>query len=379
MNYAKRIAKVREIMADRGIDVLFLPSCGDRQYLTGLSSERPGPTHHHRSGDWLDGLFLTGDHALYACPWMIRQGVGEEMSALPVPGETLILEEGMDYRAYAEKIAVHLGLRNPVIGVPKAAAAKSLINLSQAVASATFVNIEAFTCEMRMRKEPEEIALLRKAAAIADQAFLETVAQIQIGVTELEVAQELELRMRRLGAEGLSFSTDVMCKRPGQPFSGGSGLVKLEYGSNVAFDFGCVYQGYCSDTGRTIYIGEPCDKWRQVHILVMNAQQAALDAIRPGAVTCAELDRIARRVINQGGYDKEFFHRLGHGIGVDVHEYPYLNKGYDVPLQENMTITVEPSVMVAEEFRIRVEDVVLVTNKNAEPLNQVTREMIVID
>lgn len=379
MDYAKRSAHMRQEMAARGIDVLFLPSCGDRQYLTGIATERPCTTHHHRSGDWLDGLFFTQKEAILACPWMKRAWAREEGEKNPLVTDVIILDEGRDYVAYAADILTRLGLRAPVIGVPKAAMAKSLVNLKRACPGASFVNIESITCPMRMVKDPEEIAIMREASRIADEAFLAVLPQIHAGMLELEVAQALEKEMFLRGAECVSFPTDVMALKKGAPCDGGSGLVKLEKGCNIAFDFGCVYQGYCSDTGRTIFLGEPSKKCLDIHKLVMASQQAAIDALAPGAITCVQLDGVARKVINNGGYFEEFFHRLGHNIGVDVHEYPYLNKGYTQPILENMTLTVEPSIMIPGELRIRVEDVVLVTAQGGEPLNKVTKEPIILE
>lgn len=379
MDYAKRMALVRNEMEAQGIDVLFLPSCGDRQYLTGIATERPCTTHHHRSGDWLDGLFLTKEAGLLACPWMKRVWALAEGNKNPLVTEVIILDEGKDYVAYAADIFTKLNLKKPVIGVPKQVMGKSMINLMRACPEANFCNIEEITCRMRMIKDVDEVAIMKEASRIADESFMEILPHLRPGIMELEIAQELDRQMLLRGAECVSFPTDVMSMKKGAPTDGGSSLVKLEAGANIAFDFGCVYNGYCSDTGRTVFLGEPTKKYLDIHKLVMASQQAAIDAIRPGEITCFQLDGVARKVINNGGYYDEFFHRLGHNIGVDVHEYPYLNKGYNQLLQAGMMITVEPSIMIPGELRIRVEDIVHVTEDGCISLNTVTREPIVIE
>lgn len=378
MDYVERTAKVREEMLRRHIDALFLPSSGDRQYITGIPSERPCITHHHRWGDWLNGVFVTGDKIVYVAPWMVREAAWQQAEEKRYIDEVVIVEEGEDCGCFARELAGKLGLGGGVIAVPKVAMAKTLTGLCEAVKGISFVCTEDFTCGMRMIKDEEEISIMREASEIADEAFRRTVKGIGPGVSEYEIAAELDLNMMRLGAECVSFPTDVMIKGPGVKETGGSGFAKVVKGCNIAFDFGCVYRGYCSDFGRTVFVGEPSVKQRRIHELVMAAQRAAADALCKGQVTAAELDGIARRVINEGGYYEEFFHRLGHGIGVDVHEYPYLSRGCDEVLMPGMTITIEPSVMIPGELRIRVEDIFHITEQGVECLNAVTREIVVI-
>jgi len=379
MDYENRIMKVRNIMSERNIDALFLPPSGDRQYITGFETERPCMTHHHRSGDWLDGVLITQDKIIYIAPKMIEDNICRQIEDKKYIDDIVVLPEGEDYNEYAKMIIDKFNLRKSLIAVTKNTMAKTLINFLKISQNIEFVNTETFTCQMRMIKEPEELDNMRAAAKIADDSFLEVVGKIKKGMTEYEISSELNLQMKKRGAECPSFATDVMIKNYGIIESLGSGLTRVEKGCNIAFDFGAVYKGYCSDFGRTVYFGEPSIKYKNIHKLVMNSQQAAVDAIVPGAITAVDLDKIARDVINSGGYGKEFHHRLGHGIGIDVHEYPYLNKGYSEIIREGMTLTIEPSVVIKGEFRIRVEDVFHVTKEGAISLNNVTKNMIVLD
>ncbi len=381
MNYEKRMKHFRKYMEEKGIDAVFLPSCGDRQYLTGIPSERPCSTHHHRSGDWLDGLFLTESRAVFTSPWMLRAHYGKEVSERPWIEELIIMDEGKEYRDYLRAVFEKLAIpSNGTIGFPKQTMGKTIINFLEVFPELKAHNIEECTTRMRMIKDEDEIAIMREASRIIDEAFLDTIKIIHPGVTEYEIAMEIEYQIKLRGAEGVSFPTDVMCTNPGQKeMSPGSSLLKVQPGSNIAFDIGAIYNGYCSDFGRTVYVGEPSHKYCDVHNLVMRSQQAAVEAIAAGPVTCYELDCIARKVINDGGYYEEFFHRLGHNIGIDVHEYPYLNKYYNEMLQKGMTLTIEPSVLIPGELRIRVEDIFLIGDHKAESINHVTHDMIVID
>lgn len=383
IDYNKRISKTRKIMREKRIDVLFLPPSGDAEYLTCIRRQRSQPTHTHTDGDWLNGAFITIDKAIYVVSKMTKDFIINQISSESVIKDILILKEGKDCFTYINDVVSKLNIKIAKLAAPKRTMAKTLINLKNVIPNIQFSCTEDFTSKMRMIKEEEEIEMMCRATKITDEIFEEVVKKIQLGMTEIEIAREIDYQMRRKGAEGTSFNTDIIVNGPNVKeigsFGGGSSFVALEAGCNLAFDFGLVLDGYCSDFGRTIYMGEPTDKQRKVHKLVMQAQKVAIEAMIPNKVTAEQLNQLARDVISDGGYDKEFTHRLGHGIGIDVHEYPYLSPGYSDLLQENMTFTIEPSVIVPGEFRIRVEDIVLVTPSGGRCLNKVTKEMIVIE
>mgnify|MGYP000877424285 CR=1 FL=1 len=201
--------------------------------------------------------------------------------------------------------------------------------------------------------------------------------------------REIDAQMIKQGAEGPSFNTMLLFGGPGTgrqdaprpSFAGpGSFNAVLTPGSVLAFDFGVVYEGWCSDFGRTVYIGEPSADMLRDHQLVADAQQAALDVMKGGEATGAQADAAARRVFEDAGRGDEFIHGLGHGVGVNVHEPPGLSKGDDTVLQNGMTLAVEPSLWVNHEYFVRVEDVVLVTPDGGVSLNTTpTFDMIVIE
>jgi Xaa-Pro aminopeptidase len=152
----------------------------------------------------------------------------------------------------------------------------------------------------------------------------------------------------------------------------------LEEGDTISFDFGCVYKGYCSDFGRTVYVGNPPDKVRRIHDVVVEAQAAAIERMVDGEVTATQLDSVARGIVERAGYGPNFVHRLGHGIGVTVHEPPFLYLPEDTVLRKGMTFTVEPSILLFGEWSARVEDVVMVTAKGGVPFSSYHKELTTI-
>jgi Xaa-Pro aminopeptidase len=379
INYDNRISRVRKLMEENSVDALFLPQSGDAEYLTGIRRQRPNATQIHRFGDWLHGIFITYNRALYVVPKMSKDHIISQISSKSFVKDIIVLEEGKDYLKYAKDIISNLDLTKYKIAVPKIAMAKTLINFKKVIPEVQFTCTEDFTCGMRMIKEKEEIERMNKAAKIIDEIFEEVVKKIKIGITEIEIAREIDYQMLLKGAEGTSFNTNIKVMGPNVKKSEGSGFTVLCAGCHVAFDFGCVFEGYCNDFGRTIYLGKVNDKLAKIHQLIMEAQKIGINAMIPNKITAEQLDKLVRDVIADGGYPKEFSHRLGHGIGIDVHEYPYLSTGYSNLLQENMTFTVEPSIRIPGELNIRVEDVVLVTPSGGKSLNNVTKDLIVIE
>jgi Xaa-Pro aminopeptidase len=185
------------------------------------------------------------------------------------------------------------------------------------------------------------------------------------------------------GAEGTSFETGVTFTGPNGAIRQGAGRAsaqrRLQPGDSVTFDFGCILDGYCSDFGRSAFVGEPPAEYRRVHDLVLRAQAEAIQAMKADAITATELNAVARAVIADGGYDAGFTHRLGHGIGVTVHEPPFLDVVNRTVLREQMLFTIEPSVRVPGQFGNRVEDVVLVTPQGGVPLNHASHALTIVE
>ena len=224
---------------------------------------------------------------------------------------------------------------------------------------------------LRAVKTPDEMDLLRAASRLNDQVFQSAHAQVQTGMTELELAHLIENLMRDMGAAGPSFDTIVAFgENAAKPHAVPSDR-RLKAGETVLIDMGLILDGYCSDMTRTFVLGEPDACFLERHRLVRAAQKAGIASIRAG-VTGAEVDAVARQVLAEGGYGEAFGHGLGHGVGLAVHEAPRLSPSGKEPLQAGMVVTVEPGLYLAGWGGIRLENMVLVTEKGCELLNQDT-------
>jgi Xaa-Pro aminopeptidase len=196
----------------------------------------------------------------------------------------------------------------------------------------------------------------------------------------MELAESVNRQLVRDGARTWSFDTAVWSMGPGDDRDATVriSLAPLRAGTGVSFDFGAVHEGWCSDFGRTIHVGEPNEEYQEVYDLVMAAQQAGIDAVKPG-VTAAQVHEATRAVIVDGGYGHGFRHRTGHCIGMDVHERPFISEEEDVPLEEGMTFTIEPSVFLPGQVGVRVEDVILCTADGGVTLNEHPNDMVVVE
>ncbi len=374
MDYVKRLEKVRNYMAENNIAGLILPPSGDLEYLSGIRRQRPNAGSTHAYGDWLTGLYVTQNEAVYVIPEMHKGYIHEQAASKPFITEVIELKEGSDLYACAKDIWTRFKMANQTVAIPKLAMSKMIINFQKFFPETKFVCSEDFIAPMRMVKDAEEVALMKKACEETDKIFQELVKTIQIGETEVEIASRLEFIMLQHGSEGPSFCSGVQLQDPSLAAVATDAINRfsqktVQKGCSLAFDFGIILDGYCSDFGRTIYIGEPSKKQQEIHKVVMDSQAAAIKAMKAGQITAEGLDKVARDYIYNAGYvNNEFFHRLGHGIGIDVHEYPYLNYGYTEVLQENMMFTIEPSIH-APGVWTRVEDIVMVTKDGGVNLN----------
>ncbi len=229
--------------------------------------------------------------------------------------------------------------------------------------------------QLRMVKEPWELERLEKAEAIGDAAFSHILTVIKPGITELEIAAELEYAMKKNGASGTSFDTIVASGIHSAMPHAIPSEKKVESGDFVTMDFGCRYDGYCSDMTRTIVVGKASDRQKEIYRTVLEAQLAALDFIKAG-LRGREVDQVARDVIAKAGYGQYFGHGLGHSVGLLIHEEPRLSLKDMTVLEENMIETVEPGIYVPGFGGVRIEDMVVVTKDGHRNLTHSKKELI---
>ena len=231
---------------------------------------------------------------------------------------------------------------------------------------------------MRKIKDDSEIAAIREAIKITDQAFNSIIEKIKQNTSEEDIAIELEFFLRKAGASGKSFDFIIGSGwRSALPHGVATGK-KIAENELIVLDFGAIYKRYCSDLTRTVFIGKPSAKHLEIYNIVLEAQLAAINYMKPG-MSGKEVDAIARDIIKKNGYGDYFGHGLGHSLGLEIHEEPRLSPKEEKVIEPGMIITVEPGIYIPNWGGVRIEDVVLVTKNGVEVLTQAPKQFIIID
>jgi Xaa-Pro aminopeptidase len=229
--------------------------------------------------------------------------------------------------------------------------------------------------KLRALKDADEIELVRNAVELSSRLFRPLLKTLRPGVAELAVAARLEYMARKTGAERMSFETIVASGERSALPHGVASAAKLPSAGFVVLDYGVVADGYCSDMTRTVHFGKAPAEMRELYTAVLEAQLAAISAVRPGAST-GEVDRAARMELKRAKLDRFFTHSTGHGVGLEIHESPRLAAREETILQPGMVITIEPGIYLPGRCGIRIEDMLLVTDRGYELLTPVSKELI---
>jgi Xaa-Pro aminopeptidase len=229
--------------------------------------------------------------------------------------------------------------------------------------------------KIRLIKDDKELSLITKSQNISTQAFKYCLSKIKLGMTEKEIALIYEEKARRLGADTVAFDTIVASSWRSALPHGVASEKKIKKGELLTIDFGVVHKQYNSDCTRTFILGTPTRKQKEIYQVTLEAQLAALDAVKPGA-SCKEIDIIARNIITKAGYGKYFGHGLGHGVGMEIHEGPRLSQAANATLEPGMVVTVEPGIYLENIGGVRIEDLVIVTKTGHRVLTTFPKELI---
>ncbi|MGC5563496.1 aminopeptidase P family protein [Streptomyces sp. FR-108] len=262
-------------------------------------------------------------------------------------------------------------------GVSDNAWALHLLGLQKELPGTSYVSLSEGLPMLRAVKDGAELDRLAAAGAAADATYEEILKVAFAGRRESDVAGDLAELLRHFGHEQVDFTVVGSGPNGASPHHEAGSRV-IEHGDTVVLDFGGLKHGYGSDTSRTVHVGEPGAEEQRVHDIVRAAQQAAFEAVRPGAL-CQDVDRAARALITEAGYGDRFIHRTGHGIGVTTHEPPYMIEGEEQPLVPGMCFSVEPGIYLPGRFGVRIEDIVTVTEDGGRRLNDTSREMAVVN
>jgi Xaa-Pro aminopeptidase len=228
---------------------------------------------------------------------------------------------------------------------------------------------------LRLVKDEDELTLMAEGALSGCELFEQILTFIRPGLKEIEVAAELEYQARRLGAEAMSFETIVASGIRSALPHGRATSTPLPRRGFLTLDFGIILGGYCSDMTRTVYLGKPGKKERVAYEAVLEAQEAAIEAVRPGA-SCWEVDEAARSVLRTAGLAEAFSHSTGHGVGLEIHESPRIGAGQKTRLLAGMVVTIEPGIYLSGKFGIRIEDMVAVTRTGCQVLTPAPKALI---
>jgi len=356
---AGRQEKARLLMRENNLSAILLTPGTSLAYFTGIRWE---------GGERLFAMVLPAKgEAFYVSPAFEEGRAREQIAQSPDGGKPDLRVWQEDESPYA-RVAQGLGDRgiaSGTVGVEETVKFVFSDNLKRTAASATFTSATPVTAGCRMIKSRHEIDLMRLASKVTLAAYASTYRSMKVGMTQRDVEDLLEASHRKLGFEG---GADVQV---GEFSAFPHGSIKpqgIREGTIVLIDGGCSVEGYASDITRTFVLGKASDKMKQVFDIVHRAQSAALAAAKPG-VEASAVDGAARQVITDAGYgpDYKFFtHRLGHGMGMDGHEWPYLVRGNSTKLQPEMTFSDEPGIYIRGEFGLRLEDDMHITEGGAE-------------
>lgn len=266
--------------------------------------------------------------------------------------------DGEDPNRHVLELAEDWRLKGGMIAVDAEMPARFLLNLQQCLPAALFKDGESILAQLRAKKEPDELAKMKRASEIADQALQAGIEAIKVGATEQQVANALKKAMA--GKGGIPTFCIVATGAGSAEPHHLTDETPIKKGDLVLMDYGCSWQGYQSDITRVVCAGAATEKQKEVYRIVRQAHQAALDGIRPG-VTGAEADQMARRVIDEAGFGADFFHRLGHGIGLEGHENPNLASNNHQALEAGNCCSVEPGIYLSGEFGVRIENLIHIT------------------
>lgn len=356
---SNRIDRVRKIMAEKGMDGLIVTGRANTFYLSGFT----GSTSYlligmHKAWIVVDFRYTIQARGQTSPGIEVVEHDNTFLSTL----DKIIAAEGMDtigfdgnnlsyseYERFREKLP-HAG---------------------------KLENVGDELDLLRIRKDDAEIETIAQAVRLGDQVFDRILGIIKPGITEIELAAEIEYQMRKLGTAGPSFATIVASGERSAMCHAAPSENRIKPGDALIMDFGVIYRNYCSDMTRTIFIGDPGEEMRKIYRIVSEAQQAALESLGSG-MKARDADKVARDIIALAGYGAHFGHSLGHGVGIEIHEEPRLSEKSEDILLDGMVFSVEPGIYVEGLGGVRIEDMVVLAGGKPRNLTGSTKEMIIL-
>jgi Xaa-Pro aminopeptidase len=365
-DYAKRRDKLSERMEAEGVDLLFLAPSADLEYLTGLERQIPNFGQESYAHGWVAGAFFRrGDDPVFVFP---RMFVAFEQRG-ELPGEVVVVSETDDGQATFERVARGLSAGRTV-AVGDRVWAETVLQLGRILGFDRLRTGSGLVNELRRVKEPDELAAMGRAIRTVEQAMEAVTPLVVPGATMAGLVEAVEHALRQAGSRCPSFTTHLFTGLDEEDFDSGTRTAHdpIPEGTSVMFDFGGVVDGYCSDFGRTIYCGEPPADYRDIYDVMLAAHEAGRSAAAAGT-PASEVNAACRGPIEAAGLGEHFRHRMGHGIGLDIHERPFISAEETTPLEPGMTFTDEPSIIIPGRFAVRIEDILVCEEGGGRTLN----------
>ncbi|MFL5944694.1 MAG: M24 family metallopeptidase [Gaiellaceae bacterium] len=355
-DYAHRQRRLAEKMDAEGVDALFLAPSADLEYLTGVERQIPNFGEASYPSGWVTGaFFVAGSEPVFVFP---RMFVAFDLREEP-RGELVVVNENDDGVAIFERVAKSLGSPRTV-AVGDRVWAETTLNLARFFGVERLRTGSALVNELRRVKTADELDAMQRAIATVEQTMAAVTPLVVPGTSMAQLAEAVEHELRAAGSRTPSFATHIFTGLDDDDLDSHTGTAHepMAEGTSVMFDYGGVVDGYCSDFGRTVYCGDPPADYREAYAVMLAAQEAGRAAAAAGTPAAA-VNAACRRPIEEAGLGEHFRHRMGHGIGMDVHERPFISSEDDTLLQVGMTFTDEPSIIIPGRFSVRIEDIVV--------------------
>lgn len=352
------IKKIQNEMNARAVSALLLTDELDRLYATGF---------HTSDGAVLvlpdKAYFITDSRYIEAAREIVKDA--EVIECTTANPQTAILKRIIEENNIAE-----VGAQDESLSYSE------YLRLESALGS-KFVPSQGITSTLRRIKDEYEVNNIIAAQRIAEKALDEVLGYIKPGISEKDVAAELEYRMTKGGAEGLAFETICVAGANSSRPHGVPGSYRIKNGDFITMDFGCKIGGYCSDMTRTVALGSVTDEMRRVYDTVLESQLAGIAACHAGVIG-KDVDTAARKIIDDAGYGQYFGHGFGHSVGLYIHESPNANQRETGPLPAGAIVTAEPGIYLPGRFGVRIEDMVLITDNGSRNLTQAPKQLIIL-
>jgi len=339
-----------------GLDAILFSNLVNIRYLCGFSGSE-------------GALVLTRDNAWFLCDSRYTTQAGAEVGDAEVRQFTVKLDTVVELAAEQKLSRIGFESAHTTVADFKA--------LSDKLVGTELVAVSADLDQIRSCKDQVEIERLQQVASVASASLIAVLPRLVPGVSEQEIARELEFEMRRRGADGRAFDFIVASGERGAMPHGRASEKPIRSGELVTIDFGALCDGYYSDETVTVALGDPGERSREIYGIVKEAHDRAIAAVRPG-IACRELDAIAREFIREQGYGDYFGHGLGHGVGLEIHEKPVVSPRSEAMVEEGMVFTIEPGIYIPGFGGVRIEDTVVVTRDGCRLLTQVPKELMVV-